>query len=277
MSSSISPIALSGIRVTGAALLFFLFSYFLPSSMQTRQRIERADWWKMLVCSILIISGNQGLFILGIGLTNPVDSSVMSSMTPLLTMLLAAIFLRFPMTWMKVTGVATGLAGVIMLIAGTPTNEVSPNPLLGNLLCLTAQLFAAIYYISFSGIINKYSPYSLMKWLFLLSLITYVPFCLPEIMRIDFASVSMRVWLDITYMIVVATFFAYLMIPIAQRSLKPTVVSMYSYLQPVFAAIAAVALGISDFGWLKIAATILIFGGIYLVNRAGTSSPSKSK
>lgn len=265
MTGEISPLALSGIRITGGALLFFIFSWILPPSMQTRQHIERCDWWKLIVCSTLIISANQGLFILGIGLTNPVDSSVMSSLTPVFTMLLAAIFLGNKITWLKATGVAVGLGGVILLVTSSAVSEIAVNPLAGNLLCLGAQICAAIYYVSFGGIIEKYSPYTLMKWLFYISAITYVPICMPQMIVVDYTTLPEAVWLEIAYIITVATFIGYLLIPFSQRRLTPTVVSMYSYLQPVFAAIVAVTLGVGDFGWTKALSTLLIFLGITLV------------
>lgn len=270
LEGSISPLALSGIRISGGALLFFIFSFILPSSFETRQKIDRSDYLKLLICSLLIISANQGLFILGIGLTNPVDSSVMSSLTPVFTMLLAAIFLHIPITAMKIAGVLTGLAGVIVLVTDTAASEMATNPIAGNMLCLGAQICAAIYYVAFEGIIKKYSAYSLMKWLFFISVFTYVPFCLPEIMKIDFQSLTTVVFSELTYIIVVATFIGYLLIPFSQKTLKPTVVSMYSYLQPVFAAVIALVLGVGDFGWIKIGATILIFAGISLVTHTSS-------
>lgn len=265
LTGTVSPLALSGIRISGGALLFFIFSWILPSRFETRQPIQRGDWWRLLICSLLIISANQGLFILGIGLTNPVDSSVMSSLTPVFTMILAAIFLGNRMTWMKVAGVMTGLAGVIMLVTNSTVSEQAVNPLAGNLLCLAAQVCAAIYYVSFGGIISRYSPYTLMKWLFYISVITYVPICLPEMAKVDYASLPAEIWLEFAYIITMATFIGYLLIPFSQKQLRPTVVSMYSYLQPVFAAIVAVALGVGTFGWTKAASTLLIFAGITLV------------
>lgn len=271
LSGQISPLALSGIRISGGALLYFIFSWILPTSMQTRQKIDRSDIWRLILCSALIISMNQGLFILGIGMTNPVDSSVMGSLTPILTMIIAAIFLKFPMTWMKVLGVLTGLTGVLLLVMDSGQSDIASNPLLGDTMCLGAQLCAAIYYVAFGRIIQKYSPYTLMKWLFFISVFTYVPFCLPEMMRVDYAALPAEVWWEIAYIITIATFLGYMMIPLAQKSLKPTVVSAYSYLQPVFATIVAVWLGVGDFGWEKAGATLLIFVGIALVNRSSKS------
>ncbi len=269
LSGVITSLALSGIRITGGALLFLIFTWILPKSFDTRQPIDRRDIWKLILCATLIISANQGLYIIGVGLTDPVDSAVMCSLTPVLTMILAAIFLHFRMTWLKVGGVLMGLAGVLILVSGTAESEIAVNPILGNLLCLAAQLCAAIYYVGFEGIIKKYSPYVLMKWMFFISVLTYVPFCLPDMLKVDYMALPWEIWAGLAFIITIPTFFGYLMIPIAQRSLKPTVVSAYSYLQPVFAALVAVMMSVGDFGWSKVAATALIFIGIYFVNRSG--------
>ena len=268
LSGVMSSLALSGIRISGGALLFFIFSWLLPKSMQTRQHVERKDILKIFLCSVLMISCNQGMYIIGMGLTNPVDASVMGSMTPMLTMILAAIFLKFPMTWIKVTGVGLGLAGVIILVSDSAQSSIAINPVAGNLLCLGAQFCAAVYYVGFEGIIKKYSPYTLMKWMFFMSVFTYVPFVVPEILKVDFASLSSEIWWELAYIITIPTFLGYIMIPFAQRSLRPTVLSAYSYLQPVIASVVAVWLAVGSFGWIKLLAALLIFLGIALVNRS---------
>lgn len=268
MSGMISSLALSGIRISGGALLFLIFTWILPESFQTRGSIERKDIWRLILCSVLIISANQSLYIIGVGLTDPIDSAVMCSMTPVLTMILAAVFLHFPITWLKTGGVLMGLVGVLILISGDASDEIAINPFLGNLLCLGAQLCAAIYYVGFEGIIRKYSPYLLMKWMFYISVLTYVPFCLPDILDIDFSSLPGEIWAGLAFIIAIPTFFGYLMIPVAQRVLRPTVVSAYSYLQPVFAAIVSIAMSVGEFSWLKLAAIFLIFIGIACVNRS---------
>ncbi len=271
LSETVSPLALSGIRILGGALLFLIFSYLLPTRMQTRQPVRRRDILPLLACSILIISANQGLFILGIGYTNPIDSSVMSALTPLLTMLLAAIFLGFPVTWLKAAGVGIGLAGVILLVSGSPQNELAENPLLGDTLCFTAQLCAAIYYVAFRGLIMRYSPFTMMKWMFLMSAVTYVPICIPDMLAIDYSALPTSIWCEFAYIIVFATFLGYLCIPFAQKHMRPTMVSMYNYLQPVAAAVCAVALGVGAFGFRKAGATLLILIGVYFVNRSSCS------
>ncbi len=268
LSGTITPLALSGLRITGGALLFLIFSFFLPESVEANQRIDRKDWLKVVICSVLIISANQGLFILGIGLTNPIDSSVMSALTPILTMILAAVILRQPIIWMKAIGVGIGLAGALFLVAGSDTGVTATDPLTGDTLCFIAQLCAAVYYVMFDDIITKYSPFTLMKWMFFISVMTYVPLCIPDIMKIDFISLPPTIWYEIGYIVFFATFFAYLCIPFSQKYLKPTMVSMYNYLQPVLAAVVAVAIGVGTFTPAKCVASLLIFAGVYFVNKS---------
>lgn len=273
LTSDISPLALSGLRILGGALLFLAFSFILPESMQPRQHVAKRDFLPLLACSVLIISANQGLFILGIGFTNPIDSSVMSALTPILTMILAAIFLRFPITWLKALGVAIGLGGVILLVGDSEQSEMATNPLLGNALCFTAQLCAAIYYVAFRGVIMRYSPFTMMKWTFFLSALTYVPICIPEMAKVDYTALHSEIWIELGYIVAFGTFLSYLCIPFAQKYLRPTMVSMYNYLQPATAAVCAVALGVGAFGWVKAGATLLIFAGVWFVNLSSGSRP----
>lgn len=113
-----------------------------------------------------------------------------------------------------------------------------------------------------------------MKWMFLFSAITYVPCAMPWIVEVKFSAISLDLWLSIAYIIVFATFLGYLLIPISQRVLKPTVVSMYNYFQPLTAALLTAILGIGEFGVMKIAATALIFAGVWFVtqSRGGVKS-----
>lgn len=268
MQGAISPLALSAIRIGGGALLFLICSLVLPPSVAPREKVDfRRDLWKIAIASVLMISANQGLFILGIGYTSPIDSSVMSSLTPMITMIMAAIILRYPITRLKFLGVVLGLAGVVMLVAGgNDSEQVASNALLGDSLCLGAQICAALYYVMFSGLIKRYAPFTLMKWMFYISAVTYVPFCIPEVMNIPIETLTEADLLSIAYIIFFATCFAYLTLPYAQKRLKPTVVSIYNYFQPLFAAIVAVWLGVGEFGPIKMAATALIFAGVWFVN-----------
>lgn len=269
-SGLVDGLTLSVIRILGATVLMVVAGFFLPESIAPRhEKIERKDWIQIVVASFLMISINQGVYIYGIQFTSPVDASIMSTLTPVFTMICAAILISMPITWLKGLGVALGLGGALMMVLGdTGQSEKAINPMFGNTMCLIAQFCAALYYVLFRNIINRYSPYTLMKWMFIASSLTYCLPLSPHLLTCDYAAFTPAMWWSIAYIIVFATFIGYLLIPYSQRLLKPTVISMYSYFQPVTSAILATALGLATFGFIKIAATILIFAGVFAVSRS---------
>ncbi|MFA6876567.1 MAG: DMT family transporter, partial [Parabacteroides sp.] len=65
-----------------------------------------------------------------------------------------------------------------------------------------------------------------------------------------------------------ATFLPYLLIPMAQKRIRPTTISMYNYLQTIIAAFLAIAVGQDSFSFYKVIATVFVFVGVYLVTQS---------
>lgn len=261
----VDGLSLSVIRIGGGTLLFLLFSL-LPKRITGDTKVQRKDLLTLFLASVIMISLNQGLFIIGIDYTTPVDTTVMCTLTPVFTLLLAAMFIGQPLTPLKVTGVVLGLTGALIMALSSEENEIASNPLLGNTLCILAQVCAAIYYVFFLKIINKYPPFTIMKWMFLFSSLTYIPCILMFTQPIELSSLGLTSILSLLYIIIFPTFLAYLIIPFSQKMLKPTVISSYAYLQPVISASLAYFMGLALFGWNRIFATTMIFIGVYLVS-----------
>lgn len=269
LDGNISPVALSAIRIAGGAALFWICWLIMPRSVVPAEKVRRDDWIKLFWASVLMISANQGMYIIGIGYTSPIDSAVMSTLTPVFTMILAAIVIAMPVTFKKISGVALGLGGALLMVLGSHSGSaVASDPVLGDTLCLGAQLCAAFYYVLFVPVINRYSPFTMMKWMFTFAALTYVPCTIPWLLEVDFAAVPSVIWWQIGYIVLFATFIAYLLIPYSQRYLKPTVMSMYNYFQPAASALLATLWGVGEFGPLKILATALIFAGVWFVTRS---------
>lgn len=57
--------------------------------------------------------------------------------------------------------------------------------------------------------------------------------------------------------------------PVAQKHLRPTVASMYCYVQPVVASgVVVFYWGTSSFSLVKVLAILLVFAGVFLVTRS---------
>lgn len=266
----ITPMALSGYRIIGGALLFWLISLFIKPDKNACNSIERRDIVPLIIASLLVIGLNQVLIIVGMSLTSPVDASVVCSLTPIFTLIFGAILMGIAFTWSKALGVTIGLAGALIFVftgqADAQTNV--SNPVLGDVACLMAQVFGALYLVCFTKLISKYSLITLMKWMFLISGIAVLPFSLPDMLAVDWSQVILMEYIDLTFIILFGTCLAYMLIPVAQRRVEPTVIAMYNYLQPVVAVVFSVIAGLATFSIANAIATAMVFAGVWIVNRA---------
>ena len=105
-----------------------------------------------------------------------------------------------------------------------------------------------------------------MKWIFLFAFAVSAPFAGKEIVAIDWASIPKIQLAELAYLIVCATFITYFLIPIGQKRIRPTLVSMYSYVQPIIAIIVSICIGMDTLTWQKVAAAVMVFSGVIIVS-----------
>lgn len=258
----IDPFSLTFLRLAGSTLLFWLLSLFFK-----KEHVPVKDIILLFFASIFGIVLNQVPYIAGLSMTSPIDASLVTSMLPIITMLLAALIIREPVTWLKAVGVLVGASGAFILIMNS-TNGSGKGNLTGDLIILSAALSFALYLTLFKKLISKYSPITTMKWMFLFATIMSYPVLRKSIAQTDFTSLDASVWLRIGYVVVFATFISYLLIPIGQKTIRPTTLSMYNYMQPIVASFVAVGLGMDTFGYEKIISTVLVFAGVYIVTQS---------
>ena len=274
-SGAVSPIVLFTLRAAGACALFWLLSLFLP-----RERVSGREILRIALASFLGLFVPQLTFLAAIGMTTSIDAAVLGSLTPVYTMCFAFLFLGEPITGKKVGGVAVSLLGVLLLIFNSVHETGGPDRThpLGVLLMILNGLSFAGYLGAFRPLISRHSVVTLMKWMFLFSLLLSLPFSWSGLVRLDPASIAPRVGWEIAFVVVFATFVAYFFIPLGQKRLRPTLVSMYSYLQPMIAAGVSIAIGMDAFTWQKALAAVLVFGGVALVSRsrAAAGSPDRA-
>lgn len=268
-SHIISPLGLFSIRSLVAAALFWIVSLFM-----SREKVDRADLAKIFAASLLGLYIPQLTFLKAITVTTPMDLSILSALTPIFTMFVAAITLKEPITWKKAGGVFISFAGVIFLIYNSvnlSTGAQQTKPL-GVVLIILNSFSFALYLGIFKPLIAKYNVVTFMKWMFLFSMLVSLPFKLNELVAVDYASFPSNSLFDIAFLVIMATFVAYFLIPVGQKHLRPTVLSMYSYIQPIIASVVSVCVGMDIIGWQKIVAATAVFAGVILVNKSRAAS-----
>lgn len=270
--SAITPLTLVSLRMMAGALLFWITSLFVKS-----EKVPLKDILILFLASFIGVQLNQYTFIIGLQYTTPIDTAVMATMGPIITMLAATIILKEPLSWKKVSGVMLGAIGAWMLIAGRTDSSLGSNPLLGNTLCLISASSYALYLVIFKDIICRYSAITVMKYMFLFASVVSMFICGRDVISVDYMALPVELLLELLVILFFCTYFAFMLLPIGQKYLRPTVVSMYMYVQPITSAILSIALGLDKFNTIKIIAASLVFTGVYIVTQSRTKEPVELK
>ena len=257
-----SALSVTTFRMVGAAAAFWILSAFCK-----QEQVGHRDMLKIFFASLFALVFNQGIFIFGLSLTSPIDASIVTTTSPIITMIVAAIYLKEPVTNKKVLGIFIGAMGALILILSSQATSAGGGSIWGDLLCMIAQLSFSIYLTVFKGLSQRYSAITINKWMFIYASISY-----QDIAGIEWNSISTAAIYQVLYVVLCGSFIAYICIMTAQKLMRPTVVSMYNYVQPIVASIAAILMGIGSFGWEKGVAIALVFLGVYFV----TQSKSKA-
>lgn len=257
-----TPFAMTTARMSFAAIAFWIVSFFMP-----KEKVEKKDLLILMCGGLSGMLFNQGLFAYGLSRTSPVDASLITTSSPLFAMVIAAIILKEPITFKKVGGVLLGGLGAILLIyTGTHSQIVANNNLTGDFAVLGAQLFYSLYLVITRPLSQKYSPITMMKWMFLTSAIVALPLWGKDLVHSHlFYQNESKPFLALLFVLFGATFFTYLLIPLAQRRIRATTISMYTNVQPLIASIVAICFGMDSFTIEKLVSALFIFVGVYLV------------
>lgn len=258
----IEPFGFILLRVTGAAILFWIISLFAP-----REKIATADWPRILGCAVFGMVINMLFFFKGLSLSTPINSSVIITLSPIIVLILAAILIKEKITLLKTLGIIVGMSGAIVLVLFSK-GEIfnAPNIPLGNLLFIINAFSYGLYLILVKPLTKKYHSITLMKWLFLLAVFINLPVTVNEFMDVNWTSLPFDAIWKMGFVVLGTTFMTYLLNIYALKQLSPSTISAFIYLQPLIAISFAIAVGADRLTIVKGIAALLVFAGVYMVS-----------
>lgn len=264
MTHGLDGISMVTFRVVGGACLFWITSLFTE-----KRHVPLRDKLMFAGAGLFGLVLNQCCYTIGLSITSPVNASIVTTSMPIFAMILSAIILKEPLTGKKAIGVLMGCSGALILIL-TSAAAVSDKvgDIRGDLLCLGAQFSFALYLSLFNPLIKRYDVFTINKWMFLWASLMILPFTSVHMAGIEWGSVPVRTWVEAGYVVLFGTYLGYILTMIGQRTLRPTVVSVYNYVQPIVSVSASIVLGISMLQWSQALAVLLVFLGVWLVNKS---------
>jgi drug/metabolite transporter (DMT)-like permease len=262
MPEFIEPFGFIVLRVGGSVLLFWMISFFGP-----KEKIAKSDFPRIIAAAFFGVALNMLTFFKGLSYTSPIMGAVLMVTTPMIVLILSAIIMKERMLKRKVFGIILGLAGTVSLILYGKSMINAPNEMLGNLLVFINAVSYGFYLIIVKKLMDKYNAFTFVKWIYSLGFLMVLPFGWNEFDAVNWSLVPIDIFWKIGFVVIFSTFLTYLLNLVSMRELKPTIVAVFIYLQPLFATVFAISLGKDELSWVKIGSAILIFTGVYLVTQ----------
>ena len=262
MPTYIKPFGFILLRVFGATILFWLISFFGPT-----EKIQLKDFPRIIAAAFFGVALNMLTFFKGLSFTSPISAAVIMVTTPIIVLILSTIIMKEKMIKRKIFGILLGLFGTGFLILYGRSIGNAANAPLGNLLVFINAVSYAFYLIIVKKLMDKYNAFTFVKWIYTFGLLMVLPFGWSEYQEIQWATIPIYVLWEIVFVVLFTTFFTYLFNLVSMRELKPTTVSVFIYLQPLFATIFAISVGKDELTFVKIVSAVLIFVGVYLVTQ----------
>ena len=208
LPAHVPPEGLTIMRMAFACVMFWIVSLFT-----VKEKVPLKDLGMLFVCALCGVGINQGLFIVGLNRSSPVDASIIATAVPIFVLLLAVVILKEPITRKKSFGVFMGVSGGLLLVFSSTHATDSISSLDGDMMMIVSGLMYAIYLVLSKPLSLRYSSVTMMKWMFLFTTLTLVPFTFRHVL--DAPAFHREVW-DFTelgaifYVLFGATFLPYL-------------------------------------------------------------------
>ena len=261
MPDYIEPLGFILVRVIGAVVLFWLcYALFYY------EKVKKGDLLKLAFCGLFGVAINQMLFFEGLNLTTPINAAVIMVSNPILVLLFGIVFATERFSTKKGIGVALGALGATVLITNGGQLSLNKEHFCGNIMVFFNASSYAVYLVLVKPLMQKYKPITVISWVFLFGIIFIIPFGWSDFQAIQWATMPSGILWRVAFVVVGTTFLAYLFNIYGLKTLNPSTVSTYIYLQPVLASIVAIIASSDSLDLTKICSTVLIFLGVYLVS-----------
>lgn len=273
MPEFIQPQGFILIRVVFSFLLFWIFSRIRVPD----QKVERKDHVLLCLMGFSGVAINQMLFFEGLSRTSNINAALILTSNPVMVLLAASFLYKERLTFQKIIGILLGVGGAFSLIIsrddahGTATWQ-------GDLLVFLNAAAYAVFMVGVKPLMRKYSPWLVIRWSFFYGMLLVIPFGFHQAQIITWSSFTPSVWMATLYVILATTFVTYWFTTYGLQHLSSAVASYYIYLQPVFATLISLILTHETVTLTQIIACVLIFTGVYLVNRnPGGTAPVSAR
>jgi drug/metabolite transporter (DMT)-like permease len=255
-------------------VLRFLFALLViyPFAHRDGFRLSMTFNSRLFPLGLTGIALSYGLSNIGLLFTTSGNAALIYTISPVVTGLLAIIFLKEKVSLQVKAGILVSIAGVFFA-TNIANNAGSPNVVFGNLLLLASMVVYSVYTILVKKNINTYSSQLLTAVSFSGGLLFFIPVAAGETALNGLPSFPLIGILAVLYLAVIPTALAFYLWNYGLQKVNATIASALMNLMPVVGLGASYVLG-EPVGWRQILGGLVAIVGVMLctLQKTGLSS-----
>jgi drug/metabolite transporter (DMT)-like permease len=256
----LDPILWSNIRFLLSGIILGVVTLILK---RKHPPMTREFFLPIIPLSLMGMALGQGLFLFGLKKTTSINTAIISTAIPLLTLMIVILRGQEKLTWMKFLGFICALLGVIFL-RDFENFQLSSETFMGDMMVLLGGLCFAIYLSYGKQFLQKFDNLWITTWMFLISGIFMFLFNFNTWSNFSIPVLEMNFMVSAGYSIIGATVLTYFLNNWALKQVPSGVVALFIYLQPMVAAIVGWAILGEELTLRMLFASLLILLGVVL-------------
>jgi len=256
-----SPLGMGAWRIAGgASVLGLLAAFRFGRAIIPR----RSDLPRLFVCALLGVAINQGLFLVGLSRSTPMNAGIVMALIPVFTFAVAAATRQETFSASRLAGVGLALVGIAPLLLAGPLDTVGAHAH-GNVLMVANALAYAFFLVLAKPLTRRYPALVVTAWSYILSLVVLPYFIVGE--RLLPQAGHPGAWLSLAYIIVFPTVVSYLLNMFALVRLRASTIAVYVYTQPIVTGLTSWIVFAERPSITMLLSAGALFGGVWLVAR----------
>jgi len=226
----------------------------------------RKDTILLFLYGFLGITVNILFFFWGLELTYSINSPVISSAQPILTLIFAMLFLEEKFIPKKFIGMILGTAGILVIILEPILAGGVGGSIIGNIFLVIATVAAVGQTIAGKKIINKYDPWAFTVWAFVIGAASFLPLAVFEFVKNPhlYAALDWRGYMGVAWGAIFSSAAGYGLFAWGLSKISATDASIFSYVDPIAGTILGFFLLHEPITPLFITGAAFIFAGIFI-------------
>ena len=248
-----SSSSLALLRSSIAACIFFVVH-----RLTIREPLRsRRDYFHFALYSVLGVSLNQLLYIMGLSMTTATAAQMLIAGGPALTLMMAIVMGRERASPSKWIGIGLAALGALLLV----TTGAGASRMLGNVLIIINMVAYSLYLVLARDVLKRYHPLTVITWIFVFGVVGLLPIGLLPVIH-EFPRAGIEAKLALLWIIIFPTVLAYYLNVWALTEVESSLVSAFVYLQPVMTALMAMPILGERPSLRMIPSAVLIFAGV---------------